>query len=58
MREILNTLAKGSRALTPNKSNLRISAEKSSKLYIAPVAITAAIVLIMDAFATWKSNMR
>ena len=58
MREILNPLSKGSKALTSNKSNLRVSAEKSTKIYIAPVAITAAVVLILDAFSTWKSNLR
>ena len=58
MREILNTLSKSSRALSTHKSNLRVSIEKSSKLYIAPVAILAAGLLILDGFATWKSNMR
>lgn len=58
MREVLTTLAKGSRAFIPHKSNLRTTTEKSSKLYIAPVAILAAWLLIQDGFATWKSIMR
>lgn len=58
MREVLNTLAKSSRALNTHKSFLRVSLEKSSKLYIAPIAILAAGILILDACATWKSNMR
>lgn len=58
MREILNTLSKSSRALTPHKSIVRVSMEKSSKLWIAPLAILGAGMLILDAIATWKSNMR
>ena len=58
MREILNTLSKSSRALNTHKSILRVSIEKSSKLYVAPVSIIAAVMLIMDTCATWKSNMR
>lgn len=58
MKEVINALAKGSRALSTHKSTLRVSLEKSSKIYIAPVAIIAAGMLIMDACATWKSNMR
>lgn len=58
MRELLNTLAKGSRAFSTHRSNLRASLDKSSKIYIAPVAILGAAILILDACATWKSNMR
>lgn len=58
MKEILNTLGRSSRALSTNKSNLRVSLEKSTRIYIAPVAILAATMLILDGITTWKQNMR
>lgn len=58
MKEVLKTLANGAKALVTHKSNARISIEKSAKLYVAPVAILGAGMLILDGFATWKSNMR
>lgn len=58
MKEILQPLVKGTRALRRNRSYIRTSAEKSSRMYVAPVAILAAVVLILDGFSTWKSNVR
>lgn len=58
MIDIAKALSRNGRALTKHKSMTRIGLEKSSKLYIAPLAIIGAGVLILDSWATFKSSVK
>ena len=58
MIDIAKALSRNGRALTKHKSMTRIGLEKSSKQYIAPLAIIGAGVLILDSWATFKSSVK
>ena len=58
MIDISKALSRNGRALTKHKSMTRIGLEKSSKLYIALLAVTGAGILVLDSWATFKSSIK
>lgn len=54
--ETLKTVARGGKGLKRNGSMMRLSLEKSSKIYVPILGIIAAGMLLLDSLSTYRSN--